>query len=76
MSALQDSQLLAKSKDLKQQAAPITKKPADDSEKGQNQADHGRFLITEMEYGSAAILLISKADGILARDRSEWRSLQ
>jgi hypothetical protein len=34
MSALEDCQLLAKSKDLKQRAAPIGEKPADDSEKG------------------------------------------
>jgi hypothetical protein len=33
MSALQDSQLLAKSNDFKQQAAPIAEKPTDDSEK-------------------------------------------
>jgi hypothetical protein len=34
MSALQDSTLLAKSKYLKQQAAPIAEEAAHDSEKG------------------------------------------
>jgi hypothetical protein len=65
MLALQDSQLLAKSKDLKQQAAP-QKRLLMTAKRDRISRVMAVFLITEMDYGSA-ILLISKVHGIVAR---------